>query len=126
MALLVLFSTVSFTVEKHFCGDSLVDISYFGNNTGCNDILEDDNCGDASVMEEDNCCKDEIQKIEGQDDLDTVAAEKLLLKKQFALLFTITYTNLFLCNGKHIVDPKQYSPPYLTQNIRTLYQVFII
>ena len=29
LALLVLFSTVSFTIEKHFCGDILVDVAVF-------------------------------------------------------------------------------------------------
>tara|TARA_R110002033_G_scaffold155892_1_gene192145 strand:+ start:131 stop:289 length:159 start_codon:yes stop_codon:yes gene_type:complete len=30
MALLVLFSTFSFTVDKHFCGNTLVDTAVFG------------------------------------------------------------------------------------------------
>lgn len=30
MALLVMLSTVSFTIESHYCGDVLVDSSLFG------------------------------------------------------------------------------------------------
>ena len=35
LALLVLMSTLSFTVEKHFCGDVLVDVSVFTETQKC-------------------------------------------------------------------------------------------
>jgi len=35
LALLVLLSTLSFTVESHYCGDFLVDVSYVGQADGC-------------------------------------------------------------------------------------------
>ena len=35
MALLVLMSTVSVTIEKHFCGDHLVDVAIFSDAEKC-------------------------------------------------------------------------------------------
>ena len=35
MALLVLFSTISFTVEKHYCGDFLIDTDVFSQVKKC-------------------------------------------------------------------------------------------
>lgn len=127
MALLVLFSTVSFTVEKHFCGDFLVDISYFGNTNGCADASGKDDCDTASLRKKKNCCKDEIEKIQGQDDLQQETHQKITLEKQsFILAFVSSYYNLFLDFNKNTVPLKQYPPPFLEQNIQILHQVFII
>ena len=62
LALLVLFSTVSFTIEKHFCGDVLVDVSMF---------VEADKCGMEAMesLQQKSCCKDEIEVIQGQNEL---------------------------------------------------------
>ena len=35
MALLVLFSTFSFSVAQHYCGDVLVDYSFMGHAESC-------------------------------------------------------------------------------------------
>lgn len=35
LVLIVLFSTFSFTIEKHYCGDFLVDVSFTGKADGC-------------------------------------------------------------------------------------------
>ena len=35
MALFVLFSTFSFTVEKHYCGEFLMDVSFTGAADNC-------------------------------------------------------------------------------------------
>ncbi|WP_431167901.1 HYC_CC_PP family protein [Tenacibaculum halocynthiae] len=35
LALLLVFSTTSFTVEKHFCGVFLIDVSFLGNADSC-------------------------------------------------------------------------------------------
>ena len=64
LAFLVLLSTFSFTVEKHYCGDFLMDVSYVGHAEGCG--MEKD----ASLKNNKKpCCKDEVHKIEGQDEL---------------------------------------------------------
>ena len=59
LAFLVLISTFSFTVEKHFCGDFLVDVAYVGHTDGCG--MESVTSSKTSKK---NCCKDEVQKIE--------------------------------------------------------------
>lgn len=127
MALLVLFSTVSFTVEKHFCGDFLVDIAYFGNTNGCADSLVTDSCDTHKKTTKKNCCKNEVEKIEGQDNLKQETTKELTFQKQYFLLSFITsYSNLFINLNKHIVPHKYYYPPKLTNNIQILHQVFII
>lgn len=127
MAFLVLFSTVSFTIEKHFCGDFLVDISYFGTATGCGDEVDAKTCDKPSVIAKKNCCKDEIEKIQGQDDLQQASYKKLVLEKQpFILAFIASYKSLFCTFQQSIVSHKHYTSPYFNKNIQVLHQVFII
>lgn len=119
MALLVLFSTVSFTIEKHFCGDVLVDVSVF---------VEAEKCGmEALEIRKKTCCKDEIAIVKGQDELKVSVFEDLNFEKQqFVALFTYSFISLFENLSKQIVLHKDYSPPNLVYDIQVLDQVFII
>ena len=60
MALLVLLSTVSFTVEKHFCGDVLIDTAVFTEAQKC--MMEAFEMEQALITKK-NCCKDELEVI---------------------------------------------------------------
>ncbi|TYP97847.1 hypothetical protein C7447_10312 [Tenacibaculum adriaticum] len=127
LALLVLLSTFSLTIEKHFCGDFLVNVSYFGKAQGCADEMGKGDCDALSVVKKKKCCKDEIQQIEGQDDFQNTSTEKFDLKQQqFALAFVVSYNNLFKDLEKQIVPHKDYSPPNLVTDIQVLHEVFII
>ena len=35
LSLLVLFSSMSFTIDEHYCGTNLMDVSYFGDADNC-------------------------------------------------------------------------------------------
>lgn len=126
LAFLVLLSTFSLTIEKHFCGDFLVSVSYFGSADGCGDELDNEDCDVPSVVKNKKCCTDQTQEIEGQDDLRATSIEKITLKQKFALVFAITNNNLFVNLKKQIVLHKNYLPPNLTTNIQVLHQVFIL
>lgn len=120
MALLVLFSTVSFTIEKHFCGDVLVDVSMF---------VEADKCAMESleILQKNTCCKDEIAIVKGQDELKVSAFEDLDFEQQQVItVFTSLYVNLFESSPKQTVLYKDYSPPNLVSDIQVLDQIFII
>ena len=120
LALLVLFSTVSFTIEKHFCGDVLVDVSMF---------VEADKCAMEAleILQKKTCCKDEIAIVKGQDELKVSAFEDLNFEQQqFVTVFTITYIKGFESLPKKTVTHKYYSPPNLVADIQVLDQVFII
>lgn len=126
LAFLVFFSTLSFTVEKHFCGGFLVDISYFGNSQGCAGEGEED-CDNPEVIAKKNCCKDEIQQIKGQDKLQKSSVEKITLQKvQFLLAFVTSYNNLFAISQKQIVPNQHYFPPEVVDDLQVLHEVFII
>jgi hypothetical protein len=120
LALLVLFSTVSFTIEKHFCGDVLVDVSMF---------VEADKCAMEAeeMLQKKNCCKDEVDVIQGQDELKITSFEDIdFNQQQFVVLFTCSYLSLFKSLPKKNIPHKGYSPPNLVYDLQVLNQVFII
>ena len=119
MAILVLFSTVSFTVEKHFCGDNLIDVAIFSKAKKCSENMEQ--------TSKKSCCKDEVKVVKGQDELKFSSFEDLDFNQQFLItIFAFTYSNLFESLPKQIIPFKDYSPPNLVADIQVLDQVFII
>ncbi|MCF7559070.1 hypothetical protein L3X39_00350 [Sabulilitoribacter multivorans] len=120
LALLVLFSTVSFTIEKHYCGDVLVDVSVFTEAQKCGmEALE--------ILQKKTCCKDEVDVIQGQDQLKFSSFEDLDFQQQiFVASLAYAFINLFEGLPQQVVPHKDYSPPNLVADIQVLDQVFII
>lgn len=126
MAFLVLFSTVSFTIDKHYCGSTLVDVAIFHKAKGCGMEMQNPSNKDCSITKK-NCCKEEQIVIKGQDELKFSTIEDLNLDQQFFVAtFVYTYSNLFESLPKKIIPFKDYSPPNLITDIQVLDQVFII
>ncbi|UJH89820.1 hypothetical protein LZ575_12430 [Antarcticibacterium sp. 1MA-6-2] len=121
LALLVLVSTFSFTVDKHFCGSILVDLAVFS---------EAETCGMEMDFEmgiaEDSCCTNEKTAVEGQDEL-KISFNSLDLDQQiFLTSFTHTFLNLFEGASLEVIPFKDYTPPLLVTDIQVLDQVFLI
>lgn len=119
LAFLVLFSTVSFTVEKHFCGGTLIDSAVFTKAEGCDMEM--------SRTDKKSCCKDEVEVIKGQDKLTLSTFEELPPHHQVVISsFAYSFCCLFDSIEKEIIPHKNYSPPNLVADIHVLDQVFII
>lgn len=117
LALLVLFSTLSFTVDKHFCGSFLVDKAVFS---------EADTCGMDMENATDNCCTNEKVVIEGQDELKHTLGTLDFEQQIFITSFGLSYQNLFETLSNEVISYKDYSPPLLVTNIQLMDQVFLI
>ena len=122
LALLVLFSTFSFTVEKHYCGEFLMDVSFTGDANDCGMKMEA-----KALAKKKSCCKDEIHKIEGQDELQQFSFDDFdLEKQQFVAAFVISYQDLFIRNESKKTYYKDFSPPDIPKDYQVLYQSFLI
>jgi len=126
LSFLVLFSTLSFTVEKHYCGDRLVDIAIFKEAQKCAmETLQPEQ--ETATKIEKSCCKDEVNIISGQDELKRNSLEDLKHNPHvFLQAFVVSYTNLFEGLPKHIVPFKNYIPSKLVRDIHILDQVYLI
>jgi len=126
MALLVLFSTMSFTVDMHYCGDLLVDYSFFETADGCDMNASPSGITDGDFVMEMDCCTDLEIVLEGQDDL-KISFDQFNFEQQiFITTFYYTYVNLFETVDKNLISFKEYSPPLLIRDIQILDQTFLI
>ncbi|WP_081211818.1 HYC_CC_PP family protein [Salegentibacter sediminis] len=117
LALLVMFSTFSFTVDKHFCGSFLVDKAIFS---------EAETCGMEMENSVDNCCTNEKVVVDGQDELKHTFESLDFEQQLFIASFSFSYLNLFETLPREVVPFKDYSPPLIVSDIQLEDQVFLI
>ena len=122
--MLVLLSTVSWTVEKHLCMGRVMDVAFFH---------EADNCGMEEAMaamgydeEAKHCCDNESFVIKGQDDLNLTWEELTVSTQVFLSTFVYTYFHLEGFSEEQTNLSKEYPPPLLVQDLTILHEVFLI
>jgi hypothetical protein len=126
MASLVLFSTMSFTVDMHHCGDTLVDFSLFHNAKSCGMENEQSASSCESELTDNNCCTDSQIVLEGQDDLKLSVKTLTFEQQAFVVTFFYTYLNLFDDLVTSIVSYRDYRAPFLQRDIQKLHETYLI
>lgn len=124
MALLLLLSTTSWKVEKHYCMGHLIDVALFSEPDSCgmNMSLGDDDLD----VSENSCCDDEVVILNAQDDL-KLSLEILSLEKHFFIQTDChSFTPFLSTQNIQVVLFEQYPPPQLVKDIQVLDQVFLI
>jgi hypothetical protein len=128
LAALLLFSTLSFHVDLHFCGDSLVDLSFTTKASTCGMETDSSALSGGCEMAAMDCCTDEAIVLQGQDDLQTCPADQLLHDSTGFIATTPggPYPQVFQLvaeASRHFIDS---SPPPLIRKIHILHQTFLI
>ncbi len=126
LACLVLLSTFSFTVEKHYCGRFLVDVAVFSKAKDCGMEMMDHSDDQNIEMKKKSCCKDEIIVLEGQDEL-KISFDQIDFPQQiFLISFLDSFRYLFsLPKEKHLIYEK-YSPPERVIDLLILHETLLI
>tara|TARA_R110002049_G_C9167366_1_gene561575 strand:- start:5164 stop:5577 length:414 start_codon:yes stop_codon:yes gene_type:complete len=119
MAFVVLMTTMSFSVEMHFCGDTLVDTSLFNKVDGCGMEMNKSLTEGCSISKK-NCCDEEKMFVGGQDEL-RVSVDKISQQQQtFLASFIYSYIQLLEGYDENIFSFEEYKPPLV---IRQLYKI---
>lgn len=125
MAVVVLCSTMSFTINMHYCGDILVETSILQSAKGCGMDMEKSSTVSCSLKKK-NCCKNEQSLVDGQDELqlghDTVSLEQDLL----IVAFIQSYTNLFDSSIENVATFSIDPPPRLVKQLYKLDESYLI
>lgn len=119
---------MSFTVDMHYCGDHLVDFSFFDSVDTCmmKAAMSKSSTECDVVKMKMNCCTDVQIVVEGQDDL-KISFDHLTFDQQlFVSSFVYAYINLFEGYDDTIIPFKEYSPPPLIRDVQLLHQTFLI
>lgn len=127
MACVVLFTTMSFTVAMHYCGDTLVDFSFVQQAKTCGmEKMETPASCEKSMLAATSCCTDQQVTKQGTDDL-KISFDTLTFKQQvFVASFTYTYIRLFEGTQSEEIPFVAYSPPFVKQDVQVLHQTFLI
>lgn len=125
MAFVVLFSTMSFTVNMHYCGDTLVETAIFNKAKGCGMEMEKPSIEGCSITKK-NCCDDKQLVIEGQDELQ-LQVDKITFEQQvFVASFVYTYINLFEGLDNNVSTYEEYKPPLVIRRIYKIDETYLI
>ena len=125
MTFVVLFSTLSFTVNMHYCGDTLMDTAIFHKAKTCGMEMENLSSKDCSVTKT-NCCSDEQLVVDGQDELQ-LSVDKISFEQQvFIASFVYTYINLFEGLDNNVSSYEEYEPPLVIRQIFKLDETYLI
>ncbi len=123
MAFVVLFSTMSFTFNMHYCGDTLVETAIFHKAKGCGMEMEKPSTYGCSITKK-NCCDDEQLVVDGQDDLqfDKISYDQQLLIDSFIY----SYISLFEGLDKNVSSYEEYKPPLVVRQLYKIDETYLI
>ena len=125
---IVLFSTLSFNIDRHICMDNLFSISLLGAAEDCG--MEIGLCDEDMIMSDqvsnEDCCDDENQYISGSIFNQNEGINFDTGQRQFFTYFIISKYYLFKSNLNKPFHIKFYSPPTVIKKISVLFQIFII
>lgn len=126
LSALVLFSTLSFSVDMHYCGKKLVAVALNNKAHGCGmeAPLEKPANDDAESRIGIHCCEDVMLAFEGQEDL-----QHPVFEVTFAKFFSTPAAGYFAPRLQMVSRTfhfREYSPPLLIRDIPLLNQTFLI
>jgi len=125
MAFVVLFSTMSFTVDMHFCGDTLVATSMFQKAKGCGMKMEKPTAAGCAIVKS-NCCKDKQMIIDGQDEMQLSVASISFEQQVFIASFVYMYRYLFEGLDTAVTSYQAYKEPLVSRQLYKLAETYLI
>ena len=124
MALMLLLSTVSWTIEKHTCMGRVMDVALFAKAQDCGMDAAMQAMEDESLVN--HCCGEEVITLQGQDDLKISFNDISLDQQVFLVAFTQAYVGLFTTLEQQTSINEYYPPPLLVKDIQLLDETFLI
>lgn len=126
LALVVLFSTLSFKVEKHVCMGEVTDVSYFSKADTCGMVKDDCDIDlKQNSFNKENCCDDINELIPGNHYEQQAIQNFEINQVQFIAIYTYTFFNIFEENIT-IIPFYNPLPPLIDKDIQIFYQTFLI
>ena len=122
LALIILLSSLNFSLSAHYCGQTIVDVALFGEAEAC--PMADEMNNDS---EEETCCSDRQIFIEGEDYLSSKSFEKQEVEKIDILIAELQFHIELLLEEEHTHSfLAHYTPPLIEQDITLAVQSFLL
>lgn len=135
-AILILVSSITFTLDLHFCQGQLKSYSLFGKAKNCHEVAAKKKaCPHHAKMESEtscskekkNCCSNETILLDAQ--IDQLFVQLYKVELSFDLFAEMESSVL---NQKILLVPKKdllyekYKPPIITKNIPVLFESYLL
>jgi hypothetical protein len=125
LALVVMASTLSFSISKHYCSNILIDTAIVKPAKTCG--MHDSDHGKKSNHDQrDSCCDEDIKVIEGQDELKVSTLDFNLEIPLEITVFSLIYIFPESYTYKGETAYNIYQPPEFSCDFQVLHQVFLI
>ncbi len=128
MACLVLLSTTGFSMNLHFCGGQMQDVSFFGDEVECSMMqkVQDKPSCPMHAMKAMDCCKDQDLNIDSKSP-ETLFVKNLELHNSLSLaVLPVEQEMLSPVLTRSIIPLLPYRPPPADREIIILVQSFLI
>ncbi|WP_196890669.1 HYC_CC_PP family protein [Aureivirga marina] len=128
LAFVVLLSTFSFTIEKHFCAEELASISFFANADNCGmEAEEGEQNAICHQVSKKKCCEDEVSNLKATNTDTQCSHENIKLPKlDFIAPFLYTFVFNFEEKSIEIIPNKKHDSPPITKDRPVLFQTFLL
>jgi len=125
MAFVVIFTTLSFTVDMHFCGDTLVETAVFQKVKGCGMELQKSSKDDC-VVKSNNCCNDKQLTIDGQQELQISVNAFSFEQPLYVTSIPNTENEFSEVIDKNLLLYKGYFPELVTRQLYKIAETYLI
>ena len=129
LAFVVVCTTMSFTINMHYCGETLVDYTVINKASSCGmyqmtSSLSNTDCEQQVTQK--SCCQDKTFSAAGQNELKPSFSSFSLEQQLFVTTFYYAYAALLAPQTTASTDFFAYTPPQLVRDIQTLDEVYLI
>ncbi|MFZ3563938.1 HYC_CC_PP family protein [Tenacibaculum finnmarkense] len=125
MALVVLFATMSFTIDMHFCGDTLIDTAVFHKVKSCGMKMQKSATKGCSITKK-NCCNDTQIAVDAQDELQITVDSISFEQQVFISSFVYSYSLLFKTVNNNIPFYTAYKPLLVIKQLYKIDETYLI
>ncbi len=126
MSLVVMFSTMSFTIDMHYCGNTLVETAIFHKAKGCGMEMEIPAANSDCSLVKKGCCSEKQIVVKGQEELQ-LTFDKLTFEKQlFVASLVYSYVSLFETDAEATNSFLEYPPPIIVKKLYKLDETYLI
>ncbi|RZS99793.1 hypothetical protein EV197_1020 [Aquimarina brevivitae] len=129
MTVVLLLSTFSFTIQKHYCGATLVDTAWFVKAEDCGmkgmDSLSMMSSNDN--VKRKSCCKDELIIIQGQNELkNNLHVYKVNQTSAYVAPIFLTFEFIPNTETQRVLFINNPIPPPPSNKLHKLYETYLI
>jgi len=123
---LLLFTTMSFNIDMHYCGASLVDFSLINKAENCGMEKQQTKSSCSSEFSKKSCCLDKQMVFEAQEEILQPSLNLTTEQLTFVAAFVYAYTSLFEEVDQKTTVYKDYVPPFLIRDVQKLHETYLI